>query len=61
VLTVGQRDALVEAEQVRLARFLVLDDDHDVGEAEPLGQAVEGIGDELLEVRDRDQLHESCH
>jgi hypothetical protein len=57
VLPPGQRDALVEAEQVRLARLLVLHHHHHVGEPEALRQAVEGVGDELLEGGDRDQLH----
>jgi hypothetical protein len=59
VLALGQRDALVQPEQVRVLRVLVLHDDHDV--VEPSGELrrerVERVGDVALELRRRDRLH----
>src|SRR3954447_1622439 len=56
----GQRVALVEPEQVGLVVVAVLDEDDDVvqQEHELLRHLVEGVGDELLEPRGREGLHQ---
>src|SRR5690349_11681228 len=59
VASLRERYALVQAQQVRPPRSLVLDEDDDVGEAEAVREAVESLGDQLLEELEGDRLHQS--